>query len=64
MAEPQPTSGAPPEEKIALPRRAVEKLIKELFMARDKGWQVSLSPDDGLPKMLVAVVDKLLTSVR
>ena len=64
MAEPNQAPAASPDEKIVLPRRVVEKLIKELFMAKDKGWTVDLKAEDGLPKMLVMVVDKLLTAVR
>ncbi|MDQ1363760.1 MAG: hypothetical protein QG652_1622 [Pseudomonadota bacterium] len=64
MAESVPTTSNSANEKIALQRRALEKLIRELFTARDKNWQVDLKPEYGLPKTLVMVVDKLLAGVR
>lgn len=64
MVEPIHTPGTAADEKIALPRRALEKLVKELLTAREKGWQVDLKPEYGLPRALVMVVEKMLASVR
>ena len=64
MDEPDRTENTAADAKIALSRRALEKLIKELYVASDKGWQADLKEDDGLPKMLVRVVHKLLENVR
>ena len=64
MDEPDRTKNTAADAKIALSRRALEKLIKELYVAADKDWQVDLKEEDGLPKILVMVVHKLLAGVR
>ena len=64
MSDPTPVSSTAADEKVAISRRALEKLIKEIYTAHTKGWQVDLKPEYGLPKMLVLTVEKMLEAVR